>query len=815
MLSGWQNYKVNSKKPLVLYGAGTVGTHFLEKNRLKPIFIIDKNAKTIENINKIPLKTLEQSRQYLRETEADIIVGTVNPEFIAEILNSFKQLKLHPKSHIYVYHRYDLKTKTITAKLMEVIINGSNAYNGIIFPAINYKAKISPSDLLRHFPNMKNSKNIDEMFDILEFALWDFKWNKNRDKQLQIVKVAYWAYMQPILLKNQRLTDKYQNRIKILQCYFHYISQGNFSKTKASDKILKANTDFKISVIVPMYNNELSVTKTFNSIIAQSYEHSKIEVLFIDNGSTDNSINKIKILIDRYKGEISFKVLILSGQDRWHARNVGVERAEGKYVIFLDAGSRFTRNALQILANLAEVYKADIVQGKFPAMEKTVFPEYTNNIFWLYVHFISESMSSKLIRKSFIQNCNYWWEKQFDMEALDWCKNITMPTKFTNFHPSIKIAFSKIKCDISNKTKELYPLCNTAEQIEFYLKICRNLLCYAGMRWNTYTEFFKYKLMDVLPFVDQILDKVSDKGMETKTLKIKQVLRNTVTYLKRCKLITDNIYFNAIKQLLKELSAVQNKYIFGEFKNVFMGKTIVLVAGGPTVTDFIPIQNAIYIGVNGVAAGANKLENFRHIKFDFLFMHHRLSSTKYKQIHSMLHKKSVVFYVNGLYFADTFPAVKLRGFDTREYFVSDLLGKISVLQNKQKFVKEIGKFQFDITKTAPFVLQSVVNPAFHFSLFSGAKKIYLVGCDSIMKMSISDSGHFYQNEKLKLHLKKICGLGSQVKIRDFTLSWEFIKEIAKKYCPNTEIISVNPVGLKGLFHKDIYTKSSSDVISVI
>jgi len=38
------------------------------------------------------------------------------------------------------------------------------------------------------------------------------------------------------------------------------------------------------------------------------------------------------------------------------------------------------------------------------------------------------------------------------------------------------------------------------------------------------------------------------------------------------------------------------------------------------------------------------------------------------------------------------------------------------------------------------------------------------------------------------------------------LSWKFFKEIAKKYCPDTEIISINPVGLKGLFHKDIYTR---------
>jgi len=799
MITGWQNYKTNKQKPLVLYGAGVAGLHFLNKNKLKPIFIIDKNAETIGSINKIPVKTLEQSYKYLKETAADIIISTIKPEFINEILNSFKRLNLHPKSTVYIYHNYDLKTKTIIQSNVEVSINGDYAYNGSIFPQINYKPKISQTALQNYFPNIKNAKNIDEIFDILELALWNIKWNKNWEKQLQFVKFAYFAYIHPIISKNKVLSDKYQCRIKTLDDCFYYLLPGDFSKAKASYKILETKVNFKISIIVPTYNNEVKLKKTFDSIVAQSYEHSKMEVLFIDNGSTDNSVNEIKKLIDDYNGVISFKLLILSGQDRWHARNIGVERARGQYVIFLDAGSKFTKNALLALSNLAKVYKADIVQGFFPDMKRTVFPEYTSNPFWLYVNFMPMYMSSKLIRKNFIRHYNFWWEKQLDMEALEWCRNVVAPYRIINMFKT-RIAFSKMKCEISDvKIKELYPLCNTTEQAEFYLNICRNLLCFVG--GNLHLEFYKYKLVQILPLANKILNKawqiISDNGTKTEALKIEQILQDAIKYLNQCKYITRNIYFKTRAQFLKNILVIQNKRIFGEFKNAFAGKTIVLVAGGPTVANFVPIKDAIYIGVNGVAAGASKLKNFKHIKFDIIFMNHRLSSIKHRQMITMLHKKSVVFYNRYEYFNDTFPAIKLRGIDTREFFMH--VGRINKINSEQDFANLIKNFSLDLTKSSPFTVDTVTNQAFHFSLFSGAKKIYLVGCDSIINHTSPDKSHFYRYNKVVERYSR------SLKSGDFNLSWKAYKEIARKYCPDTEIISVNPVGLKGLFHKDVYT----------
>lgn len=85
---------------------------------------------------------------------------------------------------------------------------------------------------------------------------------------------------------------------------------------------------------------------------------------------------------------------------------------------------------------------------------------------------------------------------------------------------------------------------------------------------------------------------------------------------------------------------------------------------------------------------------------------------------------------------------------------------------------------------------SVAFAAIHFALFTYPSEIYLVGCDT------NRTGHFYDvgADKNVLNTRKI------------KVGFARIKMFAKQYYPETEIISVNPVGLRGLF-KDVYTES--------
>lgn len=85
------------------------------------------------------------------------------------------------------------------------------------------------------------------------------------------------------------------------------------------------------SVVIPLYNKERHIVRTINSVLSQSFM--PFEIIIVDDGSTDSSLNAISEFksVDRVK-IISQRNLGVSA-----ARNRGVDESVGKYVVFLDA----------------------------------------------------------------------------------------------------------------------------------------------------------------------------------------------------------------------------------------------------------------------------------------------------------------------------------------------------------------------------------------------------------------------------------------------------------------------------------------------
>lgn len=87
-----------------------------------------------------------------------------------------------------------------------------------------------------------------------------------------------------------------------------------------------------ISVIVPMYNVELYLRKCLDSIVNQTYKN--IEILIIDDGSTDNS----GMICDEYaQKDDRIKVFHTENQGLSSARNLGLDEATGDWVGFVDS----------------------------------------------------------------------------------------------------------------------------------------------------------------------------------------------------------------------------------------------------------------------------------------------------------------------------------------------------------------------------------------------------------------------------------------------------------------------------------------------
>lgn len=102
-----------------------------------------------------------------------------------------------------------------------------------------------------------------------------------------------------------------------------------------------------VSVIVPVYNSEEYIGITLDSIINQDFKN--FEVIVIDDGSTDDSLNIINQKLT--KSTVSYNVIHQENSGVSSARNRGIDEAKGKYLVFIDADDYVTGNHLSELYN--------------------------------------------------------------------------------------------------------------------------------------------------------------------------------------------------------------------------------------------------------------------------------------------------------------------------------------------------------------------------------------------------------------------------------------------------------------------------------
>ena len=112
----------------------------------------------------------------------------------------------------------------------------------------------------------------------------------------------------------------------------------------------------KISVIIPVYNAEKYLAQCLESVINQTLND--IEIICVDDGSTDGSIS----ILEKYASNDS-RIFITYGmhQGAGKARNIGLYKAKGQYIFFMDADDYCDRSLLEKTVNRADSMNADIV----------------------------------------------------------------------------------------------------------------------------------------------------------------------------------------------------------------------------------------------------------------------------------------------------------------------------------------------------------------------------------------------------------------------------------------------------------------------
>ena len=123
----------------------------------------------------------------------------------------------------------------------------------------------------------------------------------------------------------------------------------------------------KISVIVPAYNCQDTIERCINSIQKQTFNN--LEIIIVNDGSSDNTEAKIKELQDK-DGRI-IAISIPNGGVS-HARNTGIDKASGDYITFVDSDDYIDEEMYECLYNLIKEYNVQIAHCSYKNVDGEV-----------------------------------------------------------------------------------------------------------------------------------------------------------------------------------------------------------------------------------------------------------------------------------------------------------------------------------------------------------------------------------------------------------------------------------------------------------
>ena len=116
----------------------------------------------------------------------------------------------------------------------------------------------------------------------------------------------------------------------------------------------------KISVIIPVYNSSTYLRKCLDSVVNQTLKD--IEIIVINDGSTDDSKNIIEEYLCKYKN-----IIFIDQENKGigKTRNIGIKKATGEYITFVDSDDYIKENMLEEYYKYAKKHNFDLVIGSY------------------------------------------------------------------------------------------------------------------------------------------------------------------------------------------------------------------------------------------------------------------------------------------------------------------------------------------------------------------------------------------------------------------------------------------------------------------
>lgn len=162
----------------------------------------------------------------------------------------------------------------------------------------------------------------------------------------------------------------------------------------------------KISIVVPVYNVEKYIVRNLKSLVKQTYKN--IEIIVVNDGSPDNSQKIIDKFQKKYPDKI--KSYIKENGGLSDARNYGIAKATGKFIMFIDSDDYVEKNIVEELYNSIKENKSDIAICD-------IYDDYEMiNRSGIYKNYIPKSFCDIYTDKLQLLNRFCTWNKLFNIE---------------------------------------------------------------------------------------------------------------------------------------------------------------------------------------------------------------------------------------------------------------------------------------------------------------------------------------------------------------------------------------------------------------
>jgi glycosyltransferase involved in cell wall biosynthesis len=209
-----------------------------------------------------------------------------------------------------------------------------------------------------------------------------------------------------------------------------------------------------LTVIIPLFNSEDWIVGTICEILQEiETVQEYVELIIVNDGSTDQSIERIK----HFQESGKIRIITTDNQGRFSARATGVEQAESDYVVFIDSRVRLNPGSLKFILDKLETYG------------------------------INQLWNAQVLLPSGLPNVSYFWE---GIEFLAWRKHFRGPQEIAvkkedlDFHPVGTTMFGAPRQWLKDTNKLIKDSHTSVRNISDDTKLIRHLAEFADLNYS-------------------------------------------------------------------------------------------------------------------------------------------------------------------------------------------------------------------------------------------------------------------------------------------------------------------------------------------